>query len=280
MPGHPATTDPLTVLVGLPGVAASVEAAREAVDRLRANPEMRRHGPQVAAESALRAARASAELAGAPVALDDLRAGRLPEGRAGLVLSGAVRVMAQVGESVDLWGRAPVQVLAALHLAAAAGSGSPDSLGRPRGHGAPPEEELPGLVPAPLTGEVSARLDALGTVLSGRSQAPALVVAAIVHGELMTLRPFAFGNGLVARAASRLVLVNRGLDPGGVSVPEAGHVRLGVSSYVEALVGYATGSPQGMAAWICHCAAAVTAGAEEGDAAAERARHVRHRRVG
>ena len=42
--------------------------------------------------------------------------------------------------------------------------------------------------------------------------------------------------------------------------------------------GYASGTPDGVAAWIRHCAAAVEAGAEEGQAAAERVRHVRHRR--
>ena len=39
--------------------------------------------------------------------------------------------------------------------------------------------------------------------------------------------PTAPVSGLVARAAARLVLVTRGLDPTAVSVPEVGHVELG-----------------------------------------------------
>lgn len=279
MPGPAPTTDPLVVLATLPGVEDAVTAAREAVDRLRAHPTMRRHGPQAAAEAGLRAARASAELAGASVGLDDLRAGRLPEGRTGEIAGAALRVAAQVSESVTLWSRAPLQVLAALHLAAAAGSGPADSLGRPRGHGVQPADELAGLPPAPSVGEVSARLDALAGLLARHNpQVPALVLAAVVHGELMALRPFAVGNGLVARAAARLVLIDQGMDPGGVGVPEAGHVALGLSSYAGAVTGFASGTPDGVAAWIRHCAAAVEAGAEEGQAAAERVRHVPHRR--
>ena len=42
-----------------------------------------------------------------------------------------------------------------------------------------------------------------------------------VHAELATLRPFVTGNGVVARALGRALVVGRGLDPTGVAVWEA-----------------------------------------------------------
>ena len=56
--------------------------------------------------------------------------------------------------------------------------------------------------------------------------APALLVAAVVHAELATAAPFASHNGIVARAAERLVLVARGVDAKSLVVPEAGHLAL------------------------------------------------------
>jgi hypothetical protein len=75
--------------------------------------------------------------------------------------------------------------------------------------------------------------------------------------------------GVVARGASRLVLVTRGLDPTAVSVPEVGHVELGRSVYLDALRGYAEGGADGIVAWVRHCAEAVVLGAREGVAVCE-----------
>ena len=49
-------------------------------------------------------------------------------------------------------------------------------------------------------------MDGLSGLLTAPTKAPALVVGAIVHGELLTLRPFGWGDGIVARAAQRLAL--------------------------------------------------------------------------
>ena len=46
------------------------------------------------------------------------------------------------------------------------------------------------------------------------------VVAAVVHERLLQWQPFEAANGRVARAASRLVLLARGFDVGGLAVPE------------------------------------------------------------
>jgi len=250
----PAADDPLAHVAGLAGVADAVERARQAVDGLRRHRVLRRDAERVASESALRGARASAALEGVDLPLDALRrtasaGGRLPDvGEP--VVQGALRVASEAGALQQTWGRAPLQVLARLHTLAAADLVADDALGRP----------------APAAGP---RLAALGQMLTAPSTAPALVVAAVVHGEVATMGAFPEGAGVVARAASRLTLVTRGLDPAGVSVPEVGHVELGRRSYLEALRGYSAGGADGLAAWVAHCAEAVVLGAREGVAVCE-----------
>lgn len=133
------------------------------------------------------------------------------------------------------------------------------------------------LPPAPSAAEVSARLDTLAQLLASRGgtkhpnerTAPALVVAAVVQGELLTLRPFASANGLVARAATRIVLIAEGLDPKAVCPMEVGLAELGSDAYLAALAGYASGTSAGMAAWIAHCAQALRLGVRESTAVCE-----------
>ncbi len=89
-------------------------------------------------------------------------------------------------------------------------------------------------------------------------------MAALVHAEIATVRPFVRGNGLVARAVERAVIRASGLDPTGVAVAEVGHRSAGPGAYLGALAAYASGSPQGVALWLTHCAKAVVVGAQEG----------------
>ena len=139
---------------------------------------------------------------------------------------------------------------------------------------AAPVYQLP---PAPGAGEAAARLDALAQLLAARGgkkhpnerTAPALVVAAVVHGELMTLRPFGTHNGLVARAAQRVVLIAEGLDPQAICPSEVGLAELGTDAYRNALGGYASGTAEGMALWVAHCAAALRLGVRESTAVCE-----------
>ncbi|MEO7982044.1 MAG: oxidoreductase [Sporichthyaceae bacterium] len=238
----------------MPGVAEAVDRARAAVDALRGHRVLRRSAERVASESALRGARASAALAGADLALDVVRrtvsaGGRLPDAEEPVV-QGALRVAAETGPLQRTWARAPLQAVARLHTLAAADLAASDGLGRPAPAAAP-------------------RLSALGQLLTSTTTAPALVVAAVVHGELATMGAFPEGAGVVARGAARLTLVARGLDPTAVSVPEVGHVELGRDTYRAALDGYATGGADGIAAWVVHCAEAVVLGAREGVAVCE-----------
>lgn len=233
------TADPLAPLLDLPGVADGVARSRAAVDGLLGNRVLRRRSAEVSAESALRGAWASARLSGADVALADVRSGAAA--REPLV-QGALRAQSAIGSLAETWTRAPRQALARLHALAAVDLVAPDELGRPR----------------PGTAD---RLDTLATVL-GATSAPAVVVSGIVHGELLGLDAFPPVSGVVARAAVRLTLVERGLDPKSLVVVEAGHREL-AADYADALEAYRTGEPEGVARWLVHCCDALAAGARE-----------------
>lgn len=236
------SADPLAPLLELPGVAAGVERTRAAVDALLGNRTLRRNSADVSAESSLRGAWTSAWLAGHEHPLEDVRSGAAAGDP---VVQGALRAQSSIGALADTWTRAPRQALARLHALAAADLVAADDLGRP----------------APGTAQ---RLDTLAAVLASTS-APAVVVAGIVHGELLGLDAFAPASGVVARAAVRMTLVERGLDPKSLVVVEAGHRELR-ADYDDAIEAYRTGTPEGIARWLVHCADAVVAGAQEATA--------------
>ena len=97
-----------------------------------------------------------------------------------------------------------------------------------------------------------------------------MVVAAVVHAELATAGAFTAGAGVVARAAARLTLVTRGLDPTAVSVPEVGHVELGRRGLPRRRwPATRTRHRRGLAGWVVHCAEAAVLGAREGVAVCE-----------
>ncbi|GAB2572815.1 oxidoreductase [Streptomyces capparidis] len=270
------TSDPLAALAGLPGVAESVESVRRSVDRVYGHRVMRRRSNEVSSEAALRGARASAACEGADWALEEVR--RRTDFRPGAdggqsgaeQVGAALRLCAEAGQLLGVWRQSPLRVLARLHLVAASGVLDEERVGRPRrdGESVPSPAPAAGL-PVPPADEVSARLDGLARVMLAGTGAPALVQAAVVHGELLALRPFGSMNGLVARAAQRVVLVASGLDPKSVCPAEVGLAELGTEAYARALEGYASGTPEGVAAWIGHCAEAVTLGARESTAVCE-----------
>ncbi|WP_217241391.1 Fic family protein [Streptomyces sp. AC555_RSS877] len=262
-----ATADPLAALGSLPGVAESVESMRKAVDRVYGHRVMRRRSNEITSEAALRGARGSGALSGADWALEEVRRRTDFSGDdEARVMGGALRLTAEAGQLLSIWRQSPLRVLARLHLVAAATAG--DEVGRPRQAGEPVDEPLIEL-PLPSAAEVSGRLEGLSELIIAGGSAPALITAAVVHGELLALRPFVSHNGLVARAAERIVLVGSGLDPKSVCPPEVGHAELGRAAYLAALDGYVSGSPQGMAAWIAHCGRAVELGARESMAVCE-----------
>ena len=243
---RPAAADPLAPLLELPGIREAADSSRRAIDRLLAHRLMRNRSAEVSTESALRGARASAALEGVDVPLADLRAGEVTDP----VVQGSLRVSVALGSMVDTWQRAPGQVLARLHVLAAADLVDRAELGRPSGQAGP-------------------RLGGLFSIITGATAVPAVVLAGVVHGELAALAPFGTQDGVVARAGGRLVGITRGLDPKAVSVPEVGFVELGRDAYAEALAGYRSGAPAGVAGWLVHCARATEHGATEGLAICE-----------
>ncbi|KUI35299.1 oxidoreductase [Mycobacterium sp. IS-1496] len=235
-------TDPLAPLVELPGVAEASDEARTALGQAHRHKTNLRGWPATAAEAALRAARASSVLDGGSLQLAET-------GEPDPVLAGALRVsQALEGGAtalVDVWQRAPLQALARLHSLAAADLTDDEHLGRPRADAG-----------------VGRRLELLVGILTGGSRAPAPVLAAVAHGELLTLAPFGTADGVVARGVSRLVTITSGLDPHGLGVPEVYWMRQS-GDYQAAARGFASGTPDGLTAWLLLSCRALHEGARE-----------------
>ena len=273
MPGHP-----LEPLLHLDGVAQAVDQARRACEELRWHRALRRQWAVVRAEAGVRAAHAGMILDGLRLPLTVVRdvargAAPPPAGPDGDAVLAALRVQADVERlmappgATGGGGAVPFgQLLVRLHLAAAAGPA--EWTGRPRDAQQP--EDLRGLGSAPTGGELAARLAALADLVARPlpAQVPALVLAAVVHGELLALRPFGEGNGAVARGLVRHLLTAHGVDPVGVVVPEV-HAAREPNVYLSTAAGFISGTPEGVAAWLRYCAGSVTTGAEEGRSVAE-----------
>jgi len=270
--------DPLSALAGMPEVGEAVAAARAACTELRWHAALRRRTAEAGAESRARGAAASALLEGAevagsrgslPVVRDLLRGARSWPDEPDPVwrtLRAAVQVTAATEHVGVAALAAPLQVLTRLHLAAGSPLLPAEQVGRPR-QGGEQSREWVELGPAPAPQEVEQRLagvmDLVRALPSGRS--PTLLVAAVVHAEIVSLRPFVAGNGLVARAMERVVLRAGGLDTTGALVPEAGHAHTVGADYRGALTAYVSGGPEGVRLWLLHCAQAVVDGADEGE---------------
>jgi len=239
-------SDPLAPLSELPAVVAAVAVSRQAVDGLLANRVLRRRSADVSAESLVRGAWASAALSGSPAGLADVRAGRASDP----IAQGALRVSVELAVLSEIWSSAHRQVLARLHALAAADLVPADQLGRPR-----PDRE------------VAHRLDLLAEVLS-TSNAPAVLIAAVIQAEILSLDAFAPASGVVARAAARLTLIDRGLDPKSLVAFEVGHYER-QDDMAAALRAYSAGGQDGVVGWIEHCVVAVELGARESLAVCE-----------
>jgi hypothetical protein len=240
----------MEALLDLAGVAPALDEAREAVDRALRHRGLRRSGGVVAAEVGLRSARASAALDGDEYALEALRAGTVTDPLA----QGALRVSAALDRLAPLWTRSPRQVLARLHVLAARGVVPDEALGRP----------------LPLAPAAAVRLDGLCSLVCAPVAAPALLRAAVVHGELVALQAFAGPNGVLARAAARLTLIADGLDPRGLIAPDLGHLARR-PEYVGSVTAFATGTPDGVRVWLKHSSAATVLAAAELEQIADRA---------
>lgn len=230
--------DPLARLVSLEGVASGFAAARDGIDVMLRDRGLRRTSPETTAESLLRGAHASAVLEGSGSTLGEVR-----DSGGDAIAQDAVRLSTELLSLVPVVKHAPLQTFARLHALAAGASLEAEELGRPR------------------SADSAERLRRLSDLLLAPTSAPALVVAAFVHADLATAAPFASHNGLVARAAERLILVARGVDEKSLVVPEAGHLALR-AAYESNLRGFREGGQAGAHSWLLYAAEAYAAGAE------------------
>ncbi|KQP75592.1 oxidoreductase [Aeromicrobium sp. Leaf289] len=238
--------DPFLPAASLEGVPSAFAATRDGIDALLRDRGLRRSTPEDTARSLLLGAVATARLEGSDLPAvddDDPAVELLAAGGGDAVARAAVRLGTELLGLVPVWSRSPLQAFARLHALAAAGSVPDDALGRP----------------ADAAG--AARLGELARVVAQPTEAPGLVVAALVHAEIATSGAFAAHGGMVARAAERLVLVVKGVDPASVVVPEAGHAAE-PAGYGAALTAYARGDATGIQQWLQYASQAQARAAE------------------
>lgn len=245
-------SDPLYPLVSAPGIVDAAERARSALAAVHRHRFNLRGWSRSAAIAGSRAARASDLLAAA----EQDGASGAPSSFPGswsdpqeVPTTPAIAVATALGvdaieTTVATWRRAPLQVLARLHVLAAGADADPASVGRPR------------------SAAVARRLDLLAQLLTGATAAPAPIVTAIAHAELLSLQPFGSHDGVVARGAARLTAIASGLDPHGLGVPEIEWMRR-PGDYRAALARYAEGGPDAVLAWVEMCCRAMETGAAE-----------------
>jgi len=247
--------DPFAAVAAMPGVSDAVHAARSALDPLLLDRKLRTHGQALAATVVLQNAHASATLEGADVPLDELRSG--------IATSPMLRVAIGALEAQTmlraLSGQPARQVWAQLAVVAGREYLVEDQRGRPRGAGAALHDPLH-LKYVADPDDVAVRLAMLAELLQRPTTAPALVVAAIAHAELVALQPFAAGNGVVARAHFHHILAERGLDPDFFAMTDVGLLSLGRAAYARAIQQYDEGG-EGVASWVVHIAQAFERGA-------------------
>lgn len=252
--------DPLAGLAELPGVPEAVTQANDHLARLHRHPANLRGWDVTGAESVLRGARASAQLDGGSP--------RLPEdGQVeDPILAGALRaaeLLAPDGvtETVTTWRRAPLQIIARINSVASPQMSDPAFRQKTAG-----DAEF--LVPGRPRRSTDARLQLLGKFITGGTKVNATVLSAVIHGELLTLQPFADATGVTARACSRLATIATGLDPRGLGVPEVWWNRRR-DEYQAKAEGFASGTPEGVAEWIVFHATGLSEGSLEGKSIAD-----------
>lgn len=260
MSEQPKSTDPLEPLAHLPGVEEAVAKANDHVARVHRHRANLRGWDVTGAESVLRGARASAQLdGGSPWLPED---GQVDDP----ILSGALRAAEMlapdgISETQAIWRRAPLQIIARLNAVA-----SPQMADESFRAQAAGSAEF--LVPGRPKQSTDGRLQLLAELISGGTKVNSVVLSAIIHGELLTLEPFASANGVTARACSRLATIAGGLDPRGLGVPEVWWNRRR-DDYRRKAAAFATGSPEGVGEWIIFHAEGLAEGSLEAKSIAD-----------
>ncbi len=239
----------IDALLSRDDVNTALTAARDDIDAVLWRRDIRAAANEVAAASVERGARASATIEGADLVMPD----DSPMGR---VLGSTLLLTSSIPSQVDTWGKAPLQVIAHLHALTASGFAPADTLGRPRTSDEADDPLKIGSLPD--VSSLAPSLMAISSLVTRRTDLPALLTAAFVHNEILWMRPFTWGSGLVGRALVRCVMAERGLDPSPFTIPEHGFVETGRPAYVQAIKNYGTGSVEGVAEsviWFAACCA-------------------------
>ena len=231
-------SDPFITAAQLEGIPSTYAGTRDGIDSLLRDRGLRRSTPDHTARALLLGAAATASLEGSPYDPDELAAGG-----GDATARGAVRLSTELLGLLPVWKRSPVQAMARMHAIAAGGSVDDADLGRP------------------VNPDGVERLTELAWMITQPTGAPGLVVAALVHAEIVAAGAFGTHNGVVGRAAERLVLVSKGVDPASVTVPEAGHSMM-PDVYRSALSAYASKKPTGVHHWLMYASSAFTRAAE------------------
>lgn len=226
-----ATADPLAPLLDHGEVAGLAAEATARIARVHRRPAALRKSAVIASESALRGARLSTLIEGAPAEATPEPAGTF--GRAVSMYS--LLAPPGVSQVTATLLRAPAQVAARLDVLAG-------------GNG------------VPATAEGAARLRTLATVLTHPGVSGVLATQ-VVHAEISAHRIFGDRSGLIGRVMGRIMAAASGFDPSGIAVPEV-HLNRHRADYRQAIDGWATGAVVEaleflLRSWI--------AGAEEGD---------------
>ncbi|WP_257210497.1 Fic family protein [Actinomyces ruminis] len=161
----------------------------------------------------------------------------------------------------------PRALLTALHRdvagpLAATGQIPVDAVAIPRAPGTMPLEGGPGAAP-----DADALRDRIAALLGliDLPGAPALVRAAVVHGEMIAARPFSAANAAVGRLLVRYLITRDGLEPTGVAVVDQ-YAGRAPGAYAAAAAAYASGQPDGVIDWILWQAEAILVGIQEAQA--------------
>jgi hypothetical protein len=233
--------DPLSNLLTIPGLANECETTLKAIDELMWNRPMRRHKDALIPYTRRIAGFATAALDGAQMPKDPTMEPEVSP--MGSLSDQGLLVTAEADLQRLAFRTEPLKVLARLHTFVS----TEDERGRPRTTNDVNDPlRLGSLPPHEVLQE---RLSQL-TDLVIESKVPSILVAAIAHAELATLRPFTQGSYLVARASTRLILAARDVDNDGLVMSEYGAFLLGRPGYVKALGGYISGTREGVAAWV------------------------------
>lgn len=232
--------DPLQQLAAQESISVPVAQALKVIDELSWNRSVR-NNPDLIPLARRISGYASAALEGAAMPADPRH--EPDDSPMGELSKAALGMTAEAEAQLPTFLKTPLQSLARLHTFIESG----ENRGRPR-----TDDDVvdPLHIGTPLPhAQIEQRLTALVELIT-KSKVSAVLIAAIVHAEIATIAPFNRGSQMIARTASRLVLQSKNVDQLKLVMPEYGFYKIGRNSYAKALIGYQTGTLEGVSSWV------------------------------